>query len=111
MQKPPIYSAIKVNGQRAYKMARQGQKVDLEARPVNIYSLRIISYNYPMLSLSTKVSSGTYIRSLVTDLGEKLSTGAYMADLKRTKVGKFKLENSVNVEKLSFKQIAEHIIT
>ncbi|MEI9913788.1 MAG: tRNA pseudouridine(55) synthase TruB [Candidatus Saccharibacteria bacterium] len=110
MQMPPIYSALKVNGQRAYKMARQGKTIELKARPVNIYNLELLKYDYPVLKLDTRVSSGTYIRSLVFDLGNSLKSGAYMTDLKRTVIGDFKLEDAVNVEKLDHDQIEAHLI-
>lgn len=90
-QIPPAYSAIKINGQRAYKLARAGKDVEIEPRKVTIYSVDDIKYEYPIVSFTTKVSSGTYIRSLVTDIGEKLKTGAYMTNLRRTKIGDFSL--------------------
>jgi tRNA pseudouridine55 synthase len=95
MQTPPAFSAIKVNGQRAYKLAREGKTVELEARPVTIYSNELTSYKYPFVKFTSKVSSGTYIRSLVEDLGKTLGTGAYMSDLRRTEVGNFVIEKAV----------------
>lgn len=105
MQTPPIYSAIKVDGQRAYKLAREGKEVKLEPRPVKIYNITDISYDYPNVKFTCKVSSGTYIRSLVQDVGHELDVGAYMSNLRRTEVGIFKLEDaqvikSLNLEKL-----------
>ena len=91
MQTPPIYSAIKVNGQRAYDLARQGKSVELKPRPATIYSLAITNYSYPLVHFTVSVSSGTYIRSLVEDIGAQLGTGAYMADLRRTVVGEYSL--------------------
>jgi tRNA pseudouridine55 synthase len=95
MQTPPAFSAIKVNGQRAYDLARKGQEVKLEPRPAKIYSTTLISYEYPFVRFDSKVGSGTYIRSLVEDIGQKLCTGAYMSDLRRTKVGQFGIEDAV----------------
>ena len=100
MQTPPAYSAIKINGVRAYKLARDGKEVKMEARPARINSLELTDYEYPLVRFTTDVSSGTYIRSLVVDLGEKLGTGAYMSDLRRTRVGQFKLEDAVTIEVL-----------
>lgn len=94
-QVPPVYSAIKINGQRAYKLAREGKPVKMEPRKVIIYEIDEVIYNYPELSFITKVSSGTYIRSLVEDIGKALETGAYMTDLCRTKVGSFDLNEAV----------------
>lgn len=94
MQVPPAFSAMKINGQRAYKLAREGKPVELEARPVTIYSNELTSYDYPFVKFISQVSSGTYIRSLVVDLGEILGTGAYMSDLRRTSVGDFQLSEA-----------------
>lgn len=88
-QVPPAYSAIKVNGQRAYKLARQGKPVTLEPRQVTIYRLELVDYAYPEVKLIADVSSGTYIRSLVEDLGQRLGTGAYTVQLRRTGVSRF----------------------
>ena len=75
-QVPPSYSAIKVNGRRAYQLARAGKPVALSPRTVQVYSIELVSYSYPELTIKTKVSSGTYIRSLASDMGERLGTGA-----------------------------------
>jgi tRNA pseudouridine55 synthase len=93
-QVPPAYSAIKIDGQRAYKLARTGKEVKIEPRQVNIYEITDVTYEYPLISFTARVSSGTYIRSLVTDIGEALQTGAYMTDLRRTQVGDFSIEQA-----------------
>lgn len=90
-QTPPIYSAIKINGQRAYKLARKGQDVEIPSRQVTIHSLELLSYVYPELKIRTHVSSGTYIRSLAEDIGTTLGTGAYCKELRRTTIGDFKV--------------------
>jgi len=100
-QVPPAFSAMKINGQRAYNLARQGKVVVLEARPVTIYKNTFASYDYPYVKFTSEVGSGTYIRSLVEDLGKHLGTGAYMSDLRRTKVGIFAIEESVRVNDIS----------
>ncbi len=100
MQTPPQFSAIKINGQRAYKLARKGQKVEIEPRKVTIYSLEITNYGYPEAKFTATVSSGTYIRSLVEDIGKKLGTGAYMSGLNRTRVGKFTLREARSIDDL-----------
>lgn len=97
-QIPPAYSAIKVDGQRAYKLARAGKEVKIEPRSVTIYAIQQIKYEYPLVTFTAKVSSGTYIRSLVTDIGERLKTGAYMTDLRRTSIGDFKVADAVAPE-------------
>ena len=98
MQTPPAYSAIKIGGQRAYKLARAGQEVALEARPVTIFSLDLMAYQYPRVTFRAHVSSGTYIRSLVEDIGAHLKTGAYMSALKRTRIGENDLKNAVLID-------------
>ncbi len=99
-QVPPAYSAIKINGQRAYKLARAGKAVKIEPRRVKIYDIADIDYAYPFVKFTTTVSSGTYIRTLVEDIGQQLETGAYMSDLRRTKVGEFVLEGAQSIEEL-----------
>ena len=94
IQKPPIYSAIKINGQRAYDLARQGKEVDMPTRSVEVYSLELLSYDYPHLAIRAHVSSGTYIRTLASDIGEALSVGAYCQSLRRTKVADYSVESA-----------------
>lgn len=102
-QIPPQFSAIKIDGQRAYKLARKGKEVKIEPRKVNIYSITDVKYEYPKLEFTCKVSTGTYIRSLATDIGEKLSTGAYMSDLRRTSVGNFDIAQAQGLGKQEYK--------
>jgi len=98
MQVPPAYSAMKIDGVRAYKLAREGREVKMEARPATIHSNDFVSYEYPFVRFVSHVSSGTYIRSLVEDMGRDLQTGAYMSDLRRTTVGTFKLADAITVD-------------
>lgn len=100
-QLPPIYSAIKVDGKRAYKEARKGNEVKLEPRKVTIYSITDIKYEYPFIRFTTKVSSGTYIRSLARDIGEKLGIGAYMSNLHRTEVGEYSVVDAHSIETIN----------
>lgn len=107
MQTPPIYSAIKIDGQRAYKLARQGKAPEMKPRPARINRIELTSYHYPLVHFTADVSSGTYIRSLVEDIGKALQTGAYMADLRRTRVGDFKIEDALTITNdLTDQQIA-----
>lgn len=85
-QRPPIYSAIKVNGERAYKLARKGVEVVIPTRQVTIFSLELLEYNYPAVSVRVHVSSGTYIRTLAEDVGKELGVGAYCIQLRRTEI-------------------------
>lgn len=105
-QIPPAYSAIKVDGQRAYKLARAGKEVKIEPRAVTIHSISDLTYDYPLVSFTANVSSGTYIRSLVTDIGQKLTTGAYMTDLRRTCIGEYKIEDAQTPEQVVAKIIS-----
>lgn len=94
-QHPPKFSAIKINGQRAYKLARQGTDFEIPSREVEIYSIDIIEYHYPELKIRTHVSSGTYIRTLAEDIGKALGTGAYLTSLRRTSVSRYSVENAL----------------
>lgn len=91
-QRPPIFSAIKINGERAYKLARKGQEVEMPTRTVEIYSIEQISYSKPELQIRTHVSSGTYIRTLAEDIGKALGCGAYCSQLRRTQIAEYKLD-------------------
>lgn len=110
MQTPPSYSALKVNGQRAYQLARKGKAVKLQPRPVTIYNNSLIGYDYPYVEFVSEVGSGTYIRSLVEDIGSVLETGAYMSDLRRTKVGQFDVVEALTLEEISFEVLTEKLI-
>ena len=91
-QRPPIFSAIKINGERAYKLARKGQEVEMPTRTVEIYSIEQISYSKPELQIRTHVSSGTYIRTLAEDIGKALGCGAYCSQLRRTQIADYKID-------------------
>ncbi len=104
-QMPPIYSAKKIDGQRAYKLARAGKAVKLEPKEVEVYSIQLTAYSYPKLSFTVSVSSGTYIRSLAVDIGETLGTGAYLSSLRRTGVGSFSVGDAVSIDKISISDI------
>jgi len=109
-QTPHRYSAIKVDGKRAYKSARAGQEVKLEPREVTIYEITDVKYVYPILEITTKVSSGTYIRSLAEDIGAKLATGAYLSALTRTAVSGFSVIEAIGLDKLDCSIITSHLI-
>jgi tRNA pseudouridine55 synthase len=94
MQVPPAFSAMKIDGKRAYKLAREGKEVALEARPVTIYKNTLTGYEYPYVHFTSEVGSGTYVRSLVEDLGKLLGTGAYLTALRRTRVGRFSVADA-----------------
>ena len=96
-QTPPRFSAIKINGERAYKLARKGADFEIPSREVEIYSIEILDYSYPTLKIRCHVSSGTYIRALAEDIGKKLGTGAYLTALRRTKIGDYHIEDAKKV--------------
>lgn len=102
-QLPPMYSAVSVDGKRLYELARQGIEVERKARQVTVYSIEMLSENEESgeYTISVECSSGTYIRTLISDLGEALGCGAVMTDLRRTKANGFGIENAVTLEELS----------
>ncbi len=100
-QIPPQFSAIKVGGKTAYKVARKGGKVELEPRKIMINEILLSGYEYPTLQISLTVSSGTYIRAIARDMGIKLSCFAYLNDLRRTKIGDYSIANSIELDYLS----------
>lgn len=107
-QTPPAFSAIKVGGKRAYRLAREGKKVELEPREITIYDISKISYKYPFISFVVRVSSGTYIRSLTEEIGEKLGTGAYLSELRRIEVGEFNVSDATSPADVFLDKISKY---
>lgn len=99
-QIPPIYSAIKINGKKAYEYARKGQTVELEPRDIEIYSIDLIKIENNEITFEVSCSKGTYIRTLCEDIAKKLGTIGYMKELTRTSVNEFKLENAVTIDEV-----------
>ncbi|MCE5279493.1 MAG: tRNA pseudouridine(55) synthase TruB [Planctomycetaceae bacterium] len=97
-QVPPAHSAVHVDGQRAYKLARAGKSFDLKARSVHVYEMTMLSYDWPHLEIDVRCQAGTYIRSLARDIGAALGVGGYCSALTRTAVGEFRLENAKSVD-------------
>jgi len=93
-QRVPAFSAVKINGRRAYDLARKGIDIEMPVRKVKIYRIDILEYKWPMLKIRTEVSSGTYIRTLGEDIGKALGTGAYVRALRRTKIDKYSVEEA-----------------
>jgi len=108
-QRPPIYSAIKVNGRKAYNRARAGEAVELPARPVTIHSIDIVRYEYPQLVLDIRCGSGTYIRSLARDLAQSLGTAAVMSGLERSAVGCFLIDEAIDPDGLMATDVEQHL--
>jgi tRNA pseudouridine55 synthase len=107
-QTPPFYSAIKIKGNKSYELARKGKQVELKARKIEIFDIELLEYNFPVLNVRTKVSSGTYIRSLARDVGEVLGCGGYLRNLRRTMIGKFDIDDAVGLEGLTSETLHKH---
>ncbi|PCJ62922.1 MAG: tRNA pseudouridine(55) synthase TruB [Planctomycetota bacterium] len=99
-QLPPMFSAIKVDGQRLYKAARKGIEIKRDTRSVNVYQFDLLQFNTPLLNIRIHCSKGTYIRSIAHDLGEELNCGAHLSSLRRVQSGEFKIEDSLTLEKI-----------
>lgn len=97
-QTPPIYSALKINGQPAYKLARAGKDVEIKSRTITIRDIELLEYKWPILKINVACSAGTYIRTLANDIGAALKTGGYLADLIRSRIADFKIEDSIHLE-------------
>ncbi len=97
-QVPPEYSAIKINGERAYNLIRKKEEVKLKPRKITIQQFDILTYDPPVANFYVKCSKGTYIRSLVRDLGKSIGNGAYLSALKRTQIGNYKLSDALSLE-------------
>lgn len=98
-QLPPNFSAKKIKGKRAYKLARQGKEVKLEPKPVTVHTMELLDYKWPKVKIKINCSKGFYVRSLARDVGEKLEVGGYLSALQRTKVGHFSIESAIDIEK------------
>jgi tRNA pseudouridine55 synthase len=108
-QTPPLFSAKKIKGKKAYQLARRGIKVELKPQRVKIYKISILSYEFPFLKIKVKCSHGTYLRSLANDIGQKLGCGAYLEELIRTKIDGISLKNAVELSKLNPKNWKQYL--
>lgn len=109
LQRPPAYSALKVQGKRAYALARQGKAVELAPRPIEIFALSLVGYAYPELVLDVECSSGTYVRSLGRDIALALGTRALMSGLVRTAVGPFTIGAAIDLAELTAADTSAHL--
>ncbi|HYD00708.1 MAG TPA: tRNA pseudouridine(55) synthase TruB [Phycisphaerales bacterium] len=109
-QTPPVFSAMKVDGKRAYDMARRGEDVKLVARPVRIDRVEVKAYTWPLLTVEVECGKGTYIRSLARDIGGVLGTGGCLTSLRRTRVGQWTVEQALALESLPEKMGQEHLM-
>ena len=109
-QRPPAFSALKVKGRRAYQLAREGQVVELAPRPISIYDLRLVEFEYPRFVLQIECGSGTYVRSLGRDIAQRLGTGAIMSDLVRTGIGCFPISEAISPDEITKENISEYLL-
>lgn len=109
-QMPPKFSALKVNGKRAYDLARQGKEVKLKSRQIQVYSLRLTAFEYPNFQLKIECGSGTYVRSLGRDIGARVGSAAIMTALQRTAIGSFSIVNTVSTMALDAQNISQHLL-
>jgi tRNA pseudouridine55 synthase len=109
-QRPPAYSAVKVSGQRAYKQARRGDTFELAPRPVEIYSIDVLRYEYPQLELLVRCGSGTYVRSLGRDLAQSLGSGAVMSALRRLAIGRFDVREALAYDAITLPEICQRLL-
>lgn len=98
MQVPPVFSAVKVDGKRAYNYARKGKEVEIKAKPLEIKELEVLSWEAPKLTLRVLCSKGTYIRALARDLGEAMNSGAHLTALRRTRVGEYTIDDAMSLD-------------
>jgi tRNA pseudouridine55 synthase len=108
-QRPPTYSALWIAGRRAYDLARAGESVELKPRTVRIDDLALIDYHPPELQIRIDCGRGTYIRSIARDLGENLGTGGYLTALRRTRIGRFHIDQSVTLDRLQTDGVEPHL--
>ncbi len=108
-QMPPEFSALKIDGQRAYDLARAGESVTLKPRPVSITRVELIRYEWPLLEIEVDCGSGTYIRSIARDLGELYGCGGLIQVLTRTRIGEFKIEDAIDTDSLTRELIAANL--
>lgn len=109
LQRPPAYSAIKLGGRRAYDLARKGNLVDLPPRPVRVYGIELLDYDWPLLRLRIDCGRGTYVRAIARDLGAALGAGGHLTQLRRTRIGAFDVSQSVTIERLKVDGVLGHL--
>jgi tRNA pseudouridine55 synthase len=102
-QIPPVFSAKFIDGKRAYEYARKGEEVEMKPSRITIYDIKLLSFDMPEITISVRCSKGTYIRSLVRDIGAQLNSGACMISLKRTAIGNYELNNALSIEEFKNK--------
>src|SRR4051794_19319431 len=108
-QRPPAYSALKINGRRACDRVRDGETIVPEPRTVNVYGIEVLSYEWPSLQLRIDCGRGTYVRAIARDVGEALGVGGYLTQLRRTRIGDYDIADAVTLDALTAETIARHV--
>lgn len=109
-QIPPMFSAKKIHGTKLYELARQGKTIARTPCDIEVFTLEITRYSYPQFDMTLHVSAGTYIRTIVADIGKKIGTGAYCFELRRTQIGTFSVLNALKIEQITPKILSEHLL-
>jgi tRNA pseudouridine55 synthase len=109
LQRPPAFSAMKIDGRRAYDLARKGHDLAIEPRPVRVYGIEILDYVWPLLRLRIDCGRGTYVRAIARDLGEALGVGGYLTELRRTRVGRFTVADALTVDELASRGVEQSL--
>lgn len=110
LQTPPNYSAVKVNGKRAYQLARAGKEVDIKPRSIVVHELKLSDYSWPKVKLLAKVGSGTYIRTLAEDIAASMDSAAYLSALRRTEVDRWSIGQAQKVDSLTVESIRDNLL-
>ncbi len=111
LQKPPQFSAVKIKGQRAYKLARKGMKVEIKSRPVTVHSLELLKFDMPYARFVAKCSKGTYVRSIARDMGESLGCGACISSIRRLAIGPFLVENALSDNDITEDSVKNNLVS
>jgi len=109
-QRPPKFSAMKIGGRRAYKLAREGKAVEIPPRNVHVDAIEMLEIAWPLVKIRVVCGRGTYIRAIARDLGELLNTGGYLTELRRTRIGEYDLSQAVTLEQLAVEGVERHLI-
>jgi len=109
-QLPPMYSAKKIGGKKLYELARKGIEIERQPSEIEIYEIELLDYAWPTIEINVTCSTGTYIRTLAHDIGQKLGTGAYCEELRRTRIGEYRVEDAVGVEELTVDNIGDFVM-
>ncbi len=108
-QRPPVYSAMKIGGRRAYDLARRGKAVELQERTVQVYGIELLDYEWPLARVRIDCGRGTYIRAIARDVGELLNVGGHLTQLRRTRIGPYGVQQGVSLEQVAQEGVEKHL--